>query len=88
MSIAVTTLLAYEVFDPKNTSPHVKYCHLLLYLPFIRTCEYLSCLSPFPGVLVRQNPSGFGGSHKTSNAAVTTMLAHEVLDPNTHSPMC
>ena len=27
-------MLAHEVFDPKNTLPHVKYCHLLLYLHY------------------------------------------------------
>jgi hypothetical protein len=34
-------MLAHEVLDPKNTFPHVKYCHLLLYLHLLRTCEYL-----------------------------------------------
>jgi hypothetical protein len=38
---AVTTLLAYEVFDLKNTFPMFKYFHLSLYLHLLRYEYYI-----------------------------------------------
>ena len=46
----------------------------------------LYCDHPFPRILVRQILSSFGGVHKTSNEAVTTMLVYEVFDPKNTSP--
>ena len=67
---AVTTLLAYEIFDPKNTSPMFKYCHLSLYLRLLRYEYYIVnivILSIFPlcdsGMII---PIGRGGLCKTS----------------------
>jgi hypothetical protein len=73
---AVTTLLAYEVFDPKNTSPCVKYCHLSLYLHLLRCKYYIVDIVVFPfffpcdlGVII---PIGRGGLCKTFKEALTT----------------
>jgi hypothetical protein len=63
-------MLAYEVFDPKNTSPMFKYCHLSLYLRLLRCAYYIVNIVIFPflflcdlGVII---PIGRGGLCKTS----------------------
>jgi hypothetical protein len=65
--------------------------HLSLYLHLLRTCEYICCCDypPSPPVCFSTAIlSGFGGSRKTSNEAVTTMLAHEVLTRKIHRSSC
>ena len=63
---AVTTMLVYEVFDPKNTYPCVNIVIYRFIYILLCTCEYYIVIIPSPCVLVRQNPSGFGGSCKSS----------------------
>ena len=77
-------MLAYEVFDPKNTSPCVKYCHLSLYLYLLR-CEYYIVIIPFPVFQYGKYGVALAQLRKTSNEAVTTILDYEVFDPKNTS---
>ena len=50
-------MLAHEVLDPKNTPPHVKYCHLMLCLHLLRYEYYIVNIPRFPPLRVgRDNP--------------------------------
>ena len=53
----VTAMLAHEVLDPKNTLPHVKYCHLTPCLHLLRYEYYIVNIPRFSPLRVgRDNP--------------------------------
>ena len=48
---AVTTMLAYEVFDPKNTSPCVNIViYRFIYISYVLVNIHIVVIIPSPGV--------------------------------------
>ena len=78
-------MLAHEVLDPKNTLPHVKYCHLLLYLHYYVLVN-ICCDYPLSMCFSTAKPEWLWRLMKVLYEALTTMLAHEVLDPKNILP--